>query len=134
MFRRRGHPALLRYAPGTVPEAGKAASKREQEKYSKYKELARAAGMTFYPLVHEAHGRVGLSAQRVFKTCVERIAQLRRQPEASVVYYWRSRISLSLQISQARAVHERFRDSQLAHNAGSDESSRLNYRGIAWAK
>ena len=30
--------------------------------------------------------------------------------------------------------HERFRDSLLAHNVGSDESSRLNYRGIAWAR
>ena len=37
------HPALLRYSPNTVPEAGKAASKREQEKYSKYKELRKQA-------------------------------------------------------------------------------------------
>ena len=130
------HPVLLHNSPNTVPEAGKAASKREQEKYNKYKEIAKAAGMTFHPLVHEAHGRVGISAQRVFKTCVEKIAQLRRQPVSGVIHYWRSRISLALQISQAQAVHERFRDSQLAHNAGSDESSssRLDYRDIAWAR
>src|SRR3546814_19212463 len=88
--------------------------------------------MSFHPLVHKAHGRVGISAHRVLKMCVEKIALLRRQPVASVIHYWRSRLSLALQISQARAVHERFRDSQLAPNAGSDESSWLNYRGIAW--
>jgi hypothetical protein len=128
------HPALLRHGLSTAPEAGKAAGKREQEKFSKYKDIATAAGMTFHPLVHEAHGRVGISAQRVLKTCVEKIALLRRQPVASVIHYWRSRLSLALQISQARAVHERFRDSQVAHNAGSDESSWLNYRGIAWSR
>jgi hypothetical protein len=120
----------------SVPEAGKAASNREQQKYSKYREIARAAGKTFYPLVHEAHGRVGDAAREALKICVQKIAALRRQPVASVIHYWRSRLSLALQISQARAVHGRFRDSLLAHNvgSGSDESSRLDYRDIAWAR
>src|SRR3546814_1441953 len=61
------HPALLRYGHSTVPEAGKAAGKREQEKFSKYMDIANSAGMTFHPIVHEAHGRVGISAQRVLK-------------------------------------------------------------------
>jgi len=73
------HPALLRLGLNAVPEAGKAASNREQEKYSKYKEISKAAGMTFHPLVHEAHGRVGLAAQRVLKACVERIASRRKK-------------------------------------------------------
>ena len=69
----------------SVPEAGKAASNREQQKYSKYREIARAAGKTFYPLVHEAHGRVGDAAREVLKVCVQKIAAaLRRQPVASV--------------------------------------------------
>src|SRR3546814_1445603 len=76
------HPSLLRHGHSTVPEAGKAAGKREQEKFSKYKEIAKAAGMSFRPLVHEAHGRVGISAHRVLKICVEKIALLRRQPVA----------------------------------------------------
>ena len=73
------HPALLRHGLSTAPEAGKAAGKREQEKFSKYKDIATAAGMTFHPLrvVHEAHGRVGISAHRVLKICVEKIALLR---------------------------------------------------------
>jgi hypothetical protein len=87
-----------------------------------------------YPLVHEAHGRVGKAAQEILQICVQKIAAVRRQPAASVVFYWRSRLSLALQVSQARAVHERFRDSLLAHNVGSDESSWLDYRGIAWAR
>ena len=128
------HPALLQYGANTVPEAGKAASNREQQKNNKYKAIAKADGKTFYPLVHEAHGRVGKAAQEILQICVQKIAALRRQPASSVVFYWRSRLSLALQVSQARAVHERFRDSQLAHNVGSDESSWLDYRGIAWAR
>jgi hypothetical protein len=111
-------------------------SNREQQKYSKYskyREIARAAGKTFYPLVHEAHGRVGDAAREVLKICVQKIAAaLRRQPVASVSslvgvqnFPWRFK-SLRLERS-----HERFRDSLLAHNVGSGESSRLNYRGIA---
>src|SRR3546814_20680420 len=88
--------------------------------------------MTFHPLVHEAHGRVGISAHRALKICVEKIVLLRCQPVGSVIHYWRSRLSLALQISQARAVPERFRASHLAHTAGSDESPWLTYRGIAW--
>ena len=56
---------------------------------------------------------LGTSAQQFLKIYVETIAQLRRQPEASVVHFLRARISLALKISQTRAVHERFRDSQL---------------------
>lgn len=127
------HPALLPGAKGsnTVPEAGKAASKREQEKYDKYKEIAKAAGMAFHPLVHEAYGRVGTQAHHLLKDCVAKIAELRRQPVATVLHYWRARFSLSLQISQARAIHERFRDSQLIYSAGSDESTHLDYREFA---
>src|SRR3546814_198091 len=67
------HPALLRHGHSTVPEAGKAAGKREQEKFSKYKEIAKAAGMTFHPLVHEAHARTSghLSPQSSQDLCRE---------------------------------------------------------------
>src|SRR3546814_772724 len=40
------HPALLCHGHSAVLEAGKAAGKREQEKFSKYKGIAKAAGMT----------------------------------------------------------------------------------------
>ena len=130
MFRRLSNRAKR---SSTVPEAGKAASKCEQVKYDKYKEIAEAEGMSFYPLVHEACGGVGTQAHNLFKVCVTNIDALRRQPVPSVIYYWRARFSFSLQISQARAIHERFRDSQLIHSVGSDESTYLNYRGFAWA-
>src|SRR3546814_15425653 len=64
------HPALLRHGHSTVPEAGKAVGKREQEKFSKCKEIAKAAGMSFYPLMHETHGRVGISAHKDRKSVV----------------------------------------------------------------
>ena len=110
---------------------GKAASIREQEKYDKYKDIADKSKMSFYPLVHEAHshGRVGEHAHRLFVSCVAKSAQLMSQPEASVIHYWRERISLALQISQARGIHERFR-AQLVYNVGSmtfdDESTLVN--------
>ena len=68
--------------PDAEAKSGEAADKREQTKYSKYKDIAKAAGMTFYPLVHKAHGRTGKSAQSVLKTCVSKIAHLmiRTQP------------------------------------------------------
>src|SRR5690606_28869134 len=46
--------SLTQHFGATVPEAGKAAGKREQKKFSKYKDIAKAAGMTFQPLVHKA--------------------------------------------------------------------------------
>ena len=125
------HPACLHYAQGTIPAPGQAASNREQQKYDKYKELASNAGMSFYPLVHEAYGRVGISSHRIIKTCAAKISTLRRCHEGNVLHYWRTRLSLALHISQARAVHERFRDSQLTTYAGPDESSRLNYNMFA---
>ena len=102
------HPALLLRAKGsnTIPEAGKTASKCEQMKYDTYKEIAKAAGISFYPLVHEVYGRVGIQPHNLLKVCVAKIAALRRQPVASVIYYWRARLSVSLQISQARAIYE----------------------------
>ena len=120
MFRRLSNPSgTVTSAKGsnTVPEARKVASKREQVKYDKYKEIAKAAGMSFYPLVHEAYGRVGIQAHNLLKACVAKIAALKRQPVASVFCYWCARFSLSLQISQARAIHERFRDSQWIHSS-----------------
>ena len=39
----------------THPALGEAADKREHAKFSKDKDIAKAAGMAFYPLVHEAH-------------------------------------------------------------------------------
>ena len=54
MFRRLSNPSgTVTSAKGsnTVPEARKVASKREQVKYDKYKEIAKAAGMSFYPLL-----------------------------------------------------------------------------------
>ena len=131
------HPSLTFSGRPSAQEAGKAASIREQCKYGKYKDIADKAGMSFYPLVHEAYGRVGEQAHRLFiMTCVAMIAQLRCQPEASVIHYWRARISLALQVSQARGIHEQFRDAQLVYNVGllDDESTLLNYRGIAWAQ
>ena len=92
------HSALLPRVKGsnTVPEAGKAASKREQARYDNYKEIAKAAGMSFCPLVHEACGGVGIQAHNLLKVCVAKIAALRRQPVSSVIYYWCARFSLSL--------------------------------------
>ena len=60
-------------------------------KYDKYKEIAKAVGMSFYLLVHEAYGRVGIQPHNLLKAV------------ASVIYYWRARVSISLQISQKRA-------------------------------
>lgn len=83
--------------------------------------------MTFYPLAHEAHGRVGSTRPEILQICDEKIeAALRRQPVMSVVHYWRSRLSLALQISQARAIHERFHEAQLAHIVESGKRSCLN--------
>ena len=56
-------------------------------KYDKYKEIAKAVGMSFYLLVHEAYGRVGIQAHHLLKACVAKIDALRRQPVASVIYY-----------------------------------------------
>ena len=96
MFRRLSNPSgTVTSAKGsnTVPEARKVASKREQVKYDKYKEIAKAAGMSFCPLVHEAYGRMAIQAHNLLKVCVAKIAALGRQPVPSVIYYWRARVS-----------------------------------------
>ena len=59
------HPlAILDPKSQAVPEAEWAAHKREQEKDRKYKPLAEAANMAFYPIVHEALGRTIFSSER----------------------------------------------------------------------
>src|SRR5690606_8306346 len=84
-------------------DPGEAARIRGRAKIDKYRELASQVGMKFFPIVLETFGRLGESAQRIVKICAERIAARIHAPKASVLFYWRSRISFTLQ-QRARSL------------------------------
>src|SRR3546814_6795718 len=64
--------------------------------------------MQFFPVVHESYGRLGAAAEKLLQICADRIAASKRIPKASVLFYWRSRLSILLQKVLARASQERF--------------------------
>src|SRR3546814_7246031 len=64
--------------------------------------------MQFFPVVHESYGRLGAAAEKLLRICADRIAASKRIPKASVLFYWRSRLSILLQKMLARASQERF--------------------------
>ena len=62
----------------------------------------------------------------------ERIAALTHSPKAGILHYWRSRLSLTLQILLAQAVRERFALAQVpTYSGGADESRRIDFFSIS---
>jgi hypothetical protein len=122
-------------AVGDNPTAGKAASLRESQKRDMYGDISAAAGMSFFPLVHEAYGRVGNAARNLIHVCAERIAANSHAPKAGILHYWRSRLSLCLQILLAQAIRERFAlVLQPGCSGGLDESRRVDFFAISRAE
>jgi hypothetical protein len=130
------HPALLHQGSNTVPEAGKAANLQPgTAKVQQIQGNCEGSRKDFLPSrARSARASWRRSSRSSQGLRAEDCCTQEATGGECVIHYWRSKLSLALQISQARAVHERFRGSLLAHNVGSDESSRLNYRGIAWAR
>jgi hypothetical protein len=68
---------------------------------------------TFVPLALETYGCLDLAFNRFLGTCARRAAELRAGGLGSVpmasrlISYYRSRVLISLQHSQARAIHQR---------------------------
>lgn len=126
------HPGCLSVTKQpNVPKPGSAAQKRENDKYGKYKALAEQAGGSFFPLVHEAYGRVGEAAQRILKLCAKKIAFLTRSPMGGILYYWRSRLALTLQDYQIRGVYERYTDACPPIRIGEgDECNRVDFYAL----
>src|SRR5690606_33999403 len=115
------HPhSILRGRANLDP--AEAARIRGQAKIDKYKTLAANAGMEFFAIVQESYGRLGVAAEELLRTCADKIALTKRIPKASVLFYWRSRLSMLLQQMLARACQERFLNIQNPSlRAGDDE-------------
>ncbi len=93
-----------------------------------YGDISAAVGMSFYPVVHEVYGRVGKAARSLIDICADRIAALTHSPKAGILHYWRSRLSMTLQLLLAQSVRERFALAQVPNYSGSmDESKRVDF-------
>src|SRR3546814_595026 len=124
------HPhSILRGRANLKP--GDAARTRGQAKIDKYRALAADAGMQFFPVVHESYGRLGAAAEKLLRICADRIAASKRIPKASVLFYWRSRLSILLQKMLARASQERLLNlNNPSLRGGEDECFQVELREI----
>src|SRR3546814_16475535 len=84
--------------------------------------------MQFFPVVHESYGCLGTAAEKLLRICADRIAASKRIAKASVLFYWRSRLSILLQKMLARASQERFLNINL--RGGDDECFQVDFREI----
>jgi hypothetical protein len=97
----------------TAVERGHAARLAAEMKVGKYGD--HFPDDTFVPLAVETYGCLDFAFDGFLGTCARRAAELRAGGLGSVpmgsrlISYYRSRVSISLQRSQARAIHHRGR-------------------------
>ena len=95
----------------TAVERGHAARVAAQMKEGKYAD--HSPDDTFIPLAVETYGCLDSSFDEFLGTCARRAAELRiggldpRQLTSRLLCFYRQRVSVALQRSQARAVHHR---------------------------
>jgi hypothetical protein len=92
-------------------EVGKAASDKEELKYTHYKELCPNDVQSnklcvFKPLIFESFGRWGADARKVFKNLVARIVSRDGTPKSSTASYWRSRLCFAMHKMSAHGMRQ----------------------------
>src|SRR5690606_10002520 len=82
-------------------------------------------------LQYWTYGRLGVAAEKLLRICADKIALTKRIPKASVLFYWRSRLSMLLQQMLARACQERFLNIQNPSlRAGDDECFQVDFQEV----
>ena len=98
----------------------------EVEKKDLYLERCERIGASFMPLVFETFGRVSDDVTKLLKSLVRRASEISHIPYATLLSYWRRRLSTALQVGNAEYLMSAIKRI-LAHTNSSQNPGRELY-------
>jgi hypothetical protein len=94
---------------GSAKEAGKSASRSATEKNSKFQEQSNDNDFDFLPIIFESYGHIHSDAKILIDALIVRISELHQIPKSVLTNYWYGRLSIQLQIGNAKLLNTRSR-------------------------